>query len=51
MPRKQPTTANNNSPWAYILEGLLLERYLCLTFTVGGIFLGGLFFGGEGWGA
>ena len=36
-------TASTNSPWAYVLEGLLLEGYLCLR-------LGGLTFGGGGGG-
>ena len=36
--RKQLKTANSNSPWAYIREGLLSEGYLRLRF-------GGLIFG------
>ena len=35
-------TANPNSPWAYIREGLLSEGYLRLRF--GGLFSGGLIF-------
>ena len=40
---KQLTTANSNSPWAHIQEGLLLEGYLHLRF--GGLILGGLIIG------
>ena len=36
-------TASTNSPWAYVLEGLLLEGYLRLR-------LEGLIFGGGGGG-
>ena len=38
---KQLTTANPNSPWAYIQEGLLSERYLRFEMWGGG--------GGGGW--
>ena len=43
-----PKTANPNSPWAYIQEGLLSEGYLCLRF--GGLFSGGLIFRMSCWG-
>ena len=36
-------TANSNSPWAYVEEGLLLEGYSHLRFK--GLFSGGLIFG------
>ena len=42
---KQLKTANSNSPWAFIQEGLLSEGYLRLRF--GGLFSGGVsYFGG-----
>ena len=49
--RKQLKTANGNSPWAYIREGLLSEGYLRLRF--GGLIFGRAYFflrggGGEG---
>ena len=37
---KQLKTTSTNSPWAYIWEGLLSERFLRLRF--GGLFSGGL---------
>ena len=37
-------TANSNSPWAYIREGLLSEGFLRLRF--GGLLSGGLIFAG-----
>ena len=47
---KQLKTANSNSPWAYIREGLLSEGYLHLRF--GGLIFGRTFFseGGGGGG-
>ena len=36
-------TASTNSPWAYIMEGLLTEGYLHLRF--GGLIFGGLIIG------
>ena len=42
---KQLKTANTNTPWAYIREGLLWEGFLRLRF--GGLFLEGLIFGGA----
>ena len=45
---KQLKTANSNSPWAYITEGLFSEGYLRLRF--GGLIFGKAFFflGGGG---
>ena len=42
---KQLNSANPNSPWAYIREGLLSEGFLRLRF--GGSFSGGFIFGGA----
>ena len=44
---KQLKTANGNSPWAYIREGLLSEEYLRLRFG-GFIFWRAYFFLGGG---
>ena len=41
-------TANTNSPWAYIREGLLSEGYLRLKF--GGLIFGRAYFRGGGGG-
>ena len=42
---KQLETANRNSPWAYIWEGLLSEGFLCLRFR--GLIFGRAYFWGE----
>ena len=36
LKRIKPANPNYNSPWAYILECLLSEGYLCLRFGGGG---------------
>ena len=45
---KQPKTANTNSPWAYIWEGVLSEGYLQLRFGGGAYFWGVFFLVGGG---
>ena len=47
--QKQPKTVSTNSPWAYIWEGLLSERFLFLLFRECFCFV--FFFRGGGKGA
>ena len=50
--RNQPKTANPNSPWTYMREGVLSEGYLRLNFFWGGegegLFFGRSYFWGGG---